>query len=555
MALVVYALVMALSSNAYAFSYAMQHFPFRLLESDDLDSSIRNIFERDKNPNVNTEDTIGDQEKDIFDSKVGIIHSIQKSRKKRDYGRATIETLTILGLVSLFYWTSNTSSYDYDYDVKLDTLWKKLSGKAVLFDDNSIALNSFPGHPLAGAYYYLLARHNNLSRTESFIWSFAASTINEFLIEWREVASISDLVVTPVAGATVGEAMYTFGHYFRCAANKDSLLYKILAVVMDPVAVAHRFMWSDVPSIDAQGNSCHYTPFQKDISIFTGASVSYHNQTHNTNIAPLFGFHGTLYLIPHYGQEADINRFFQEPILSEMGIEASGTEQGVDHLRFWAKTVWAAYYRQHIARDPAGQTTGYSFFVGLASAFEHLQYDTGEFKDWIGAVHAVGPALELASFHRAGYMRLGVDVFADFAMVRSYAFDVYKKNHRIDNIKSVLRRENYYYAYGVYVNPKIEVRYGSHRFFAEYKYAHYDSLEGRDRRKIANDFHVVDEQQEYGFVVGQRLNFFDAPFLKNHDIWIEAEARSIARLGWIAESIVSHEGRNTWLLLRFRMML
>ena len=69
-------------------------------------------------------------------------------------------------------------------------------------------------------------------------------------------------------------------------------------------------------------------------------------------------------------------------------------------------------------------------------------------KTWL-AVHVFGPSMELASFHRAGYVRLGLDVFGDFAMVRSYAFDEYKKNHRIDNIKSVLMKENYYYAYGV----------------------------------------------------------------------------------------------------------
>jgi hypothetical protein len=329
----------------------------------------------------------------------------------------------------------------------------------------------------------------------------------------------------------------------------------MFAVIMDPVAVAHNFIWGNVPSIYAQGYSCPYTPLHKDISIFAGTSVSYHHKTHNATLGALFGFHGTLYRIPQYGREADITRFFREPILSEVGIEASVTEQGVDHLRFVAKTVWAAYYRQHIARAPAGQTTGYSFFVGFASAFDHLQYDTGAFKDWIGAVHVVGPALELTAFHQAGYIRLSVDVFADFAMVRSYAFDTYKKDHRIDNIKSVLRRENYYYAYGVYVHPKIEVRYGSYRCFADYTYAHYESLDGRDRRKIANDFHVVDAQQEYGLGVGQRLHFFAAPFLKNHDLWIEAEVRSIARSGWIADSKVAQEGRNTWLLLRFRMML
>jgi len=555
MAMVVYSLVISLSFNSYAFSYEMKRPPFRLIDSNDFYSSIRNLFERYANTNFNAKDNIDGQEEYILDSNEEIVHDVKDSSKKTTYLRAALETSVILGFVSAVYWARDNSSYDYDYDVKFDTLLKKLSGKAIRFDDNNIEANSFPGHPLSGAYYYLIARNNNLSRTGSFLWSFATSAINEFLIEFREVASISDFLVTPVAGAIIGEAMYEFGIYFRCTENKDDLLYRMLAAIIDPVALGHSFIWRDVPYKYSQSNICHYTPIQKDISIFTGVSVSYHENTNNYNVGPIFGFHGKLYLIPQYGQEADIDRFFKEPILNEIGIEAGLIDKKADNVHFLAKTVLAAYYRQNIVRDSAGETTGYSFFIGPASAFEHIQYNTGEFEDWIGALHVFGPSMEFTSFYRAGYVRVGLDVFADFAMVRSYAFNEYKKNHRIDNIKSVLMKENYYYAYGVYVNPKIEVRYGSYRFLGEYKYAHYDSIEGRDRRKISNDFHLVDEQQSYSFLVGQLLNFFDAQFFKNHDIWIEAEARGIARSGFIADSKVAHDGGNAWLLLRFKMML
>jgi hypothetical protein len=533
----------------------MKRFSFRLIESDELDSSIRNMLERYEYSNYNLNNNTDNQENSIIRSNEEIMKDIKKDRKKKTYLRAAIETSVILGLVSAFYWGTEHSSDDFDYDISFDTLKNKLSGKYILFEDNKIRTNSFPGHPVSGAYYYAIARNNNLSRTESFLWSFAASMVNELFIEFTEVASLSDIVVTPVAGATLGEAMYEFGKYFRCTKNRDDLIYKMLAAVIDPVALGHSLVWSDVPYTYSKGDICSYTPFQKDISLYTGVEVSYHDNTNNFSIGPLFGFHGKLYFIPQYGQEANIDRFFKEPILSEVGIELSVTDEGVDNIRFFTKAVWTAYYRQSITRDPAGKTNGYSFFVGLASAFEHIQYDTGEFEDWIGALHVFGPSLELTSFHKAGYVRIGLDVFGDFAMVRSYAFDEYKKDHRIDNIKSVLMKENYYYAYGVYVNPKIEVRYGSHRFLAEYKYAHYDSFEGRDRRNPSNDFHLVDKQQEYGFVVGQLVNFFDAKFFKDHEIWIEAEARRIARSGFIADDKVSHDGGNTWLLLRFKMML
>ena len=200
-----------------------------------------------KNSNFNTKNNIDNQEKDILRSNEEIIHDIQKNRKKSTYLRAAIETSVILGFVSAFYWGTEHSSDDFDYDISFYTLKNKLSGKYILFEDNKIRTNSFPGHPVSGAFYYLIARNNNLSRTESFLWSFAASMINELFIEFTEVASLNDIVVTPVAGATIGEAMYKFGKYFRCAKNRDDVIYKILAAVIDPVALGHSFIWSDVP--------------------------------------------------------------------------------------------------------------------------------------------------------------------------------------------------------------------------------------------------------------------------------------------------------------------
>jgi len=471
------------------------------------------------------------------------------------YLRTTIETSVILGLTSLYYWGTKSSEADFDYDVSFETLKKKFSGKAILFDDNPIGTNSIPGHALAGAYYYLIARSNKLSRTESFLWSFITSAVYEFFIELPEVASINDFVVTPIAGATIGEAMYEFGRYFRCSENKDDLMYKIMAVVADPVSFVNSFIWNDVHYKYSDSEICHYISVQKSFSIFSGMSVSYHEKTSESNIGLTFGFHGKLYFIPQYGKKGDIERFFKDSILTEMGFELDVTDKGIDNIYFIAKTVWAGYYRQNIARDSAGQGTGYSFFAGLASAFEHIQYESGEFEDWVSAVHVLGPSLELASFHKAGYIRIGLDVFGDFAMVRSFAFDKYKKNHRIDNIKSVLKEENYYYAFGAYVNPSIEARYGPYRFLAEYKYAYYDSFEGRDRRHPTNDFNLVDKRQEYSFVVGRLIDFFAAQFFESHPLWIEAEVRRRERSGFIADDQVSHSGSNAWLLLRFKLML
>jgi hypothetical protein len=407
---------------------------------------------------------------------------------------------------------------------------------------------------LAGAYYYLIARNNGLSRLESFLWTFATSTIYEFFVELPEVASINDIVTTPVAGAAIGEAMYEFGRYFRCSKNKNTLLNKIMAGIVDPIALINSWVWHDVP-YNLSDAECPYNTIQNEFHIFTGMSVVYHENTGRFNPGFVLGFHGRLYLMPRYGKASDLTEFINNTVLTEMALEAVVTDTSVDSMRFFAKTVWAAYHRQKIAGTPAGDATGYSFFAGLASAFEQTQYRTGEFDDWIGAVHVLGPAMELTFFHKDGYCRLGLDTFGDFAMVRSFAFDTYKKNHTLDGIKSVLKEENYYYAFGVAVHPKIEIQYGLYRLLLYYKYAHYDSIEGLDRVKTLNDFHLTDEQEEYGLSLSRRVDFFASSFFKTHKTWIEAEVRRIARSGFIADDKVAYDGGNTWLLLRFKMTL
>lgn len=72
--------------------------------------------------------------------------------------------------------------------------------------DKDRAFFNYIGHPLAGSWYYLLARDAGLTPFQSFVYSFFVSTVIwEYGVEApAERPSIQDLIVTPVIGSAVG---------------------------------------------------------------------------------------------------------------------------------------------------------------------------------------------------------------------------------------------------------------------------------------------------------------------------------------------------------------
>jgi hypothetical protein len=482
--------------------------------------------------------------------------------KTKHYLRAAAETIVLLGLDSAYYWSTRDYEANFDYDLSLETLRKKLSGEAISFEDNGIETNGFPGHPIAGAGYYLIPRNHNLSTLESFLWNLAASSIHELFIEYAELFSINDTITTTVAGSSIGEAAYHISRYLRCSQNRHRFINKIMGALTDPIALINSIVWDDVHFIASEADACNYTTIQSEFGLFSGINTVHYQTTDRVKTGLILGFYAKIYPLSSYGKPSDISRFVTDTILVDFGLDLTFTNPGSDKIEdalnsvnFVAKTVWLGYLRQKIMPDVNEEVTGYSFFMGLASAYNYIKYETGAFKDWIGAVH-LGPSLELTVFEKNNYLRMTVDIFSDFGLVRPFALENYKKDHTLEGTKSVLVESNYYYALGFTVNPKIEIRYKSYRFLADYKYSYYDSIEGLDRKEpLANDFNLIDTRLALTISLGRQIDFIDWPFFTRQQVWVEAEVRHIARTGFIADDEVTHDGSTTWFMLRFKVLL
>lgn len=121
---------------------------------------------------------------------------------------------------------------NYDFDK-----WRNNVSRPV-WDEDRWWIN-YILHPYWGGTYYIRARERGLDRMQSFFYSVLLSTLFEYGAEaLAEPVSAQDLVVTPVAGALLGEYLFTPLQQ-RIRAKQGALDWsdKALLFAIDPLGV------------------------------------------------------------------------------------------------------------------------------------------------------------------------------------------------------------------------------------------------------------------------------------------------------------------------------
>jgi hypothetical protein len=109
---------------------------------------------------------------------------------------------------------------------------------APVWDEDDWKLN-YLGHPYAGSLYYNTVRAQGASVGQSFLFALGASTFWEYFVEaTAEPASTQDLIVTPVAGAILGELVHRLTLSMK--KNGTSFLEGIVITVLNPTHVVMR---------------------------------------------------------------------------------------------------------------------------------------------------------------------------------------------------------------------------------------------------------------------------------------------------------------------------
>ena len=104
-----------------------------------------------------------------------------------------------------------------------------------VWDNDDWQLN-YIGHPVAGSYYYNSLRSQNASIFHSFLFATAQSFIWEYFIEaTAEKPSTQDLIVTPIAGAILGESVHLLTMNMR--RNGFNFFEKVFVLIFNPLFV------------------------------------------------------------------------------------------------------------------------------------------------------------------------------------------------------------------------------------------------------------------------------------------------------------------------------
>ena len=403
--------------------------------------------------------------------------------------RATIELLTLLTISGIHYWNIYGQFLeDWQYrPVWRDQKKRFFSFQAYRFDHNSFRLNW--RHSLSGMIYYELARSNNLPWWNSLLYSLGGSLYWEYIVEWREVVSISDNITTGFGGYILGESWFQIGRYFFNSPRKINSYLSWL----NPLNIINGWLEGDKPV------SPHFHPFNyqaQDVFLFLGYRNS-PTSTSSDNVGNVFfKFGSEIFTEPVYGLPGKVNETFNSPIYTNLDFSLTYHGQNREELELQARVIPWGKFVQKIDEGKKG----YSLIYGLGSAFHTYvkrpvtDYDAGNvkitdtagfhfeeprnFRDKMCSVHLVGPMVDGAYYDRDWSFRFSGEAYFSFGLVNALALNKYSLDHDVQGMKTTVTCYGYYYALGPALTARAEVAHSPVRLRGFASYVYYRSIQG-----------------------------------------------------------------------------
>jgi hypothetical protein len=321
-------------------------------------------------------------------------------------------------------------------------------GDGLLLDATPFRTN-FVAHPLAGAAYHQMARGHRLGAWESAAWSFGASAAWE-AIEYREPASLNDLLVTPLGGVALGETLFQLAAHFDRAPR--SFGGDVGAWVLGLPKKLSDLLDGAVPARGDPGDS-----LSSDLWASGGTALAGGAWRGEARL----GLGWRLVRDPAWGAPGEGIRSLRDGAVTSLAVSMALREGSLADVEFRSLALVESLYGRRLAAA-AGRTEGSDWLAGLGVDFRVRLHDwaLGTPNDLLGAVAFPALSGEWRTTSGSCTLALRLDLEPVFAGVRSLALDLAPGSVPPESLPTVLNAWGYYFALGVFASPSVEIRFG-----------------------------------------------------------------------------------------------
>ena len=427
----------------------------------------------------------------------------EEGPRQRHFWRAIAELTIVLGLGEAWYWTHTDFNKP---DWKLNWDWKSwrrklITGDAIRFDSNTIIVN-INAHPWTGSLYYSIARQNGLHSYEAYLMAFTVSAVWEFVVEYREFVSINDLIMTPVGGQALGEVFTQLGWFFDQGA--DTLTNQILSAVFSGPQKFHDWLDRNTSGYrKVRSRNLDRYGFTKDVfhrfqlSAALGAQNISGSSTTSSSSSAGSGSRGVLsevrleshlVHIPGYATgTGTTTKILYDTALTDLVVRMAKSSNGFQEILLYARAALAGVYKHSISSGARPDTfNGYRFFIGPSMGYTLEARDfpgaNGSIlSEGLGVAHVLGSSLDLLILRGDLKIHMTLDLFADFAAIRSLAVEPYREKRLFAWPSSTLMSSSRYdFEFGMSLKTLAVVEYRNAEIGVEAEKGMYAGIHGHD---------------------------------------------------------------------------
>jgi hypothetical protein len=401
-----------------------------------------------------------------------------------------------LGVQTIGYFSS-PGSQDVDYSWR-DGFHLFFRQEKWRFDDNDWVVNQI-GHPISGQLSYMAFRTRNYPVSTSFLAGVAVSTLWEWSIELREKTSWNDLLVTPFAGAIMGEVYYQFQSAF--SQGRDHWANRLWLVMVNPHAHTNRFVYR-------QGRTQSDLINRHGFAVKTGRMLRAFSEGRYPGILSV-GLSGEKWLELSSVESDPAWQWVDDTPIAQFQTQAGiGFRQGMDWFWHFRTALGAFIYtfrKSDVPNDFSVQA-----WLAPVHRWRSEMYQAGDQDDYSAQLAPLGLTTGVQVQLRDWKLHVSFDGSADFTATRSHAFLEARQEQNVEGTSSILQRHGYYFGRGYSLYPAITIHWKKWGLRYSGLFHRTQSWNGlaRSQELITLDWALSDQRVMHDFLLYYRVSDF-----------------------------------------------